>query len=231
MQIIAGAGPSTKIVEIFAEALSKKPIGEDYLFEVPPRSNKHAGGVQITEKYIFGRTGRPLNAEEKSRNKREIILARIPIAFAIGIGVQIDHLSLDQLKAIYMGKISNWKGVGGPNEEIVLVGREPGEAVLSEIEKDITALSSAHYDLVASKDHEVVSFLESEQGRYALGFGAEHNFRVINILGIDGYSPGIGVGLAYDAKNDDHPLVGAAMKLSQSAEWATLVERIGSLPP
>ncbi len=36
----------------------------------------------------------------------------------------ISDLSLDQLKAIYKGEITNWKQVGGPDREIVVVSRD-----------------------------------------------------------------------------------------------------------
>ena len=43
MIVIAGAGPSTKIVEKFCQELSTQPVAAGYTFEVPPKSVKHAG--------------------------------------------------------------------------------------------------------------------------------------------------------------------------------------------
>jgi len=36
----------------------------------------------------------------------------------------VDDLSLDQLKQIYLGKITNWKQVGGPDKKIVVISRD-----------------------------------------------------------------------------------------------------------
>lgn len=36
----------------------------------------------------------------------------------------VGNLTLDQLKAIYMGKIDNWKEVGGPDKKIVVISRD-----------------------------------------------------------------------------------------------------------
>jgi len=37
---------------------------------------------------------------------------------------QVSELSIDQIKAIYLGEITNWKDVGGEDAKIILYGRE-----------------------------------------------------------------------------------------------------------
>jgi phosphate transport system substrate-binding protein len=58
---------------------------------------------------------------------------RYPVPFAVAYDciVPVVHtsnpvkdLSLDQLKAIYTGSIRNWKEVGGPDKEVVIVSRD-----------------------------------------------------------------------------------------------------------
>lgn len=46
------------------------------------------------------------------------------LAVYVHEGNSLDHLTLDQLKGIYRGQITNWKDVGGPNLPIVLYSRE-----------------------------------------------------------------------------------------------------------
>jgi phosphate transport system substrate-binding protein len=36
----------------------------------------------------------------------------------------VENLTMDQLKAIYRGKIKNWKEIGGPNRKIVVISRD-----------------------------------------------------------------------------------------------------------
>ena len=69
-QVIAGAGPSTAVVALFAERFASDPSASGYVFEVPQRSAKHAGGIKASSKFVFGRTGRPLNEKEKSMKTR-----------------------------------------------------------------------------------------------------------------------------------------------------------------
>jgi phosphate transport system substrate-binding protein len=58
---------------------------------------------------------------------------RYPVPFAVAYDciVPVVHpsnpvqdLSLDQLKAIYTGQVRNWKDVGGPDKDIVVVSRD-----------------------------------------------------------------------------------------------------------
>lgn len=69
----------------------------------------------------FAQSSRPLSDQELSRALvRGFGLKQIPIAIdglaiATHPSLNIPGLSLQQVKAIYIGKISNWKQVGGPN--------------------------------------------------------------------------------------------------------------------
>ena len=130
-QMVYGAGPSTKIVELFFNEFEKQPSCSDYTFEVPPKSVKHAGGINASGKYLFGRTGRPLNDKEKAMNKEEIFLGQVPIAIAVGSGTGVTSLTMDQVEKIVTGQYSNWQEVGGADAEIINTGREGKEALFS----------------------------------------------------------------------------------------------------
>ncbi|MDD5674192.1 MAG: phosphate ABC transporter substrate-binding protein [Chitinivibrionales bacterium] len=54
----------------------------------------------------------------------EIKCAKDGIALYLNESNPVNELSLDQLKAIYTGEITNWKDVGGKDEKIILYGRE-----------------------------------------------------------------------------------------------------------
>ncbi len=230
-QKIIGAGPSTKVATLFAEEFVKVPEAGDYRFVVPPRSAKHAGGIKASNDFIFGRTGRPLNAKERGMNKDEIFLARIPIAFAVGDGVGVSELSMDQIEGIFGGSITNWKQVGGSDAEVVLVGREQKEALFSVLKSKYPSFSKAKFNQVFKKDHQVVNFIKSPAGKFAIGFGAKPNFSDLSVLSVADFSVGVSVGLVFDNKNADDPLVGAAKKFAASPEWHAKLAALGLLPP
>lgn len=231
--VISGAGPSTKIVGLFVKMFSKQPIARGYTFEVPPKSTKHAGGIENSDNNLFGRTGRPLNDKEKALNKEEIILARLPIAFVAGSKADVKILTLSQVQDIFTGKIDNWKAVGGPDHEILTIGREPTEALFTVLKENYPTFNNAKFDMLLKKDHLVVEFLIQPQGEYAIAFGAEPNFwnKNITILKVRGFSAGVEVGLVYDKMNESQELVKAFRDFTKSVEWTEFVGFLGYLPP
>lgn len=232
-QVISGAGPSTKLVELFVKKFSRQPGAKGYSFEVPPKSTKHAGGIKNSDDYLFGRTGRPLNAREKALNKDEIFIARLPIVFVTGAKAGVRKLSLDQVQDMFTGKIDNWKAVGGPDHEILTIGREPTEALFVVLKANYPVFNNAKFDMLLKKDHLVVEFLMQPQGEYAIAFGAEPNFwkKKIKFLKVKGLSAGVEVGLVYDKKNEEHELVKAVIAYAKSKEWRDFVWSLGYLPP
>lgn len=230
-QMIAGAGPSTKVVQLFVEKFASDPAARGYQFEVPPRSAKHAGGIKASSQYVFGRTGRPLNANEKSMNKDEIALSRIPIAFATGPDAKVSSLSMSQIEDLFSGKVAQWSEVGGSAGAVVLVGREPSEALFTVLKKAYPSFNDAKFSKVFKKDHQVVKFLQSPEGANAIAFGALPNFSGINVVEVDNFSAGVSVGLVYDLKSKEHPLVKAAQEFAATPEWADTVKLSGLLPP
>ena len=225
-QVIAGAGPSTRVVELFFNKFADQPIASDYQFSVPLKSTKHRGGIDNSDTYLFGRTGRPLNAQERGLGKDEIFLAMVPIVFVAGHGVRIQSLSMRELELIYRHKIDNWKRVGGNDAEIITVGREPTEALFSELKNYYYFFHQAEFDRIFYRDHEVVDFLRSPEGRYAIAFGAKANFYGMNLIYIkEDLQAGVRVGLVYDLENRDHPLVQAVREYAASEEWRETLRR------
>jgi len=228
--VIAGAGPSTKIVGVFFEAFSQQGPAKNLTFIIPPKSVKHAGGIKASGKNLFGRTGRPLNKKELARNKKDIVLGKLPLAFIVGSGANVEKITFPQLKNIFAGKITNWKEVGGSDNKIFLVGREKGEAVLSVLSKKYPVFGKAKYKKRFKKDHQVMSFLKNRQSKYAIAFGVESNFVKSRLLEIDGFADGINVGLVIDLKNKDDKLVRAVIQFAESKEWKELSIKNGFLP-
>ena len=76
-------------------------------------------------------SSRPMKEDEKQKVKqnRGADVVETPIALdALGIFVNTENplqqLTIAQVRAIFEGKTTNWKEVGGPNAPIVLYGRE-----------------------------------------------------------------------------------------------------------
>jgi len=225
-QVVAGAGPSTRVVDLFFKEISKQPFAKNYSFLVTRKSTKHRGGIENSDKYLFGRTGRPLNSSELALNKGEIYLAMVPIVIVGGSGVMVPYLSMSELERIYQKRITNWKAVGGPDAPIITVGREETEAIFSEMKRFYFFFHQASFDEIFNHDHKVTNFLRTPSGRYAIAFGAAPNFLGMNIITIkEGLNAGVRVGLVYDLNNRDHPLVKVAQEYAASEEWRDVIKK------
>ncbi|MBC8066327.1 MAG: PstS family phosphate ABC transporter substrate-binding protein [Chlorobia bacterium] len=104
---------------------------------------KGAGSVDVTgggssigiNAFINGVTdicasSRPMRASEvqKARSRgsvvNEIPVALDGLAIAVNSKNSVDSLDMDQLRRIYVGQITNWNQVGGPNENITVFSRD-----------------------------------------------------------------------------------------------------------
>jgi len=115
------------------------------------------------------------------------------------------------------------------------VGREDKEALFSVLKQDYNFFSNAKFMHRFNRDNHVVDyFKQNPESQYAIAFGAQPNFidvEEINIVKIDGFESGVSLGLVYDVKNADNPVVQAAIKYAGSGEWHDKVIKAGLLPP
>ena len=73
----------------------------------------------------IGMLSRDLKASEKEGNTlKEFVVGKDGIALVGHPSNTVSDLSLEQVKAIYQGEITNWKDVGGADLKIVLIGRD-----------------------------------------------------------------------------------------------------------
>lgn len=232
-QVVAGSGTSTVAVQLFFANFAKQPPAQGYEFYVPETSIKHAGGVKSAETNLFGRTGRPLSEDERNLGKADILLAKVPIAFCVGTAAGVKTLSVKQLERIFTGQAVNWKEFGGADSQIVTVGRERSESVFSELRNELPFFEQARFRVVFDNDNKVIDFMKSPPGQYSITFGARSNLvsaglKIVSLTGL--VEPGVRLGLVYDKKNSDHPLVKAAIKYARSEDWRKQVLAAGLLP-
>ena len=110
----------------------------------------------------------------------------------------VDNLTLDQIRDIYSGKITNWKEVGGPDLEIIPYQRPKNSGSQNLMEKMVmkdTPLMDPPKQWVADGMDMVLDVLSYENGEAALGYSvylyAKDLYVVENIkfLKIDGVAP------------------------------------------
>ncbi|MDY7022158.1 MAG: serine/threonine-protein kinase, partial [Cyanobacteriota bacterium] len=83
----------------------------------------------LNDQLAFSESSRPLKAKEKEQAQqkgfeiKEIPIAIDAIAVAINPQINIQGLTVMQLRDIYLGRITNWQEVGGPDIEITPYSR------------------------------------------------------------------------------------------------------------
>lgn len=74
----------------------------------------------------IGMSSRDLKQEEKDSNLQELIIAYDGIVVVAHPSNPVKDLTMEQVKEIFTGEVTNWKDVGGKDMEIVVVSREDG---------------------------------------------------------------------------------------------------------
>ncbi len=118
----------------------------------------------------------------------EHIIASDGIALIVHPANSISDLSISQIKSIYKGEVTNWNEVGGPNMEIVVVGRDSAsgtreffhETVINKEDFVATQLEKASNAGVK----ESVKNTEGAIGYVGLGY-VDETVRAIRVDGVE----------------------------------------------
>ncbi len=89
------------------------------------------GGTDICQASRDMKPQEYTTAEEKKIAPYRVAVALDGIAVFVNDANPVKELSLEQLRGIYTGSITNWKEVGGPSHVIVLYGRENSSGTYS----------------------------------------------------------------------------------------------------
>lgn len=79
----------------------------------------------------IGAASRELKGDELDWGLDQHIIAHDAIAVVLHKDNPVENLTLDQVKQIFVGEISNWSEVGGPDEDIIVISREEGSGTRS----------------------------------------------------------------------------------------------------
>lgn len=133
---ITGCGPKQSRITVVGST-SVQPIAEllaeEYMKGNSNTSiNVQGGGSSAGIKAALdgtaeiGTSSRALTSEELKNNLKTYEIALDGIAVISHSTNKVKGLTLEQVKQIFSGEITNWSKVGGPNLSIVVVNREAG---------------------------------------------------------------------------------------------------------
>ena len=98
----------------------------DIAFTYNPTGSGSGISAVLEGRCDIGLSSRALKDDEKAKGLKPTVLAYDGISIIVNPSNPVKDLTVEQIKDIYTGKISNWKDVGGNDAGIVVVGREAG---------------------------------------------------------------------------------------------------------
>ena len=129
-----------------------------------------AGITGATDKTLdIGLSSRALKDDEKSAVDGTIV-ALDGIAIIVNKDSKVADLTVEQLKKMFTGEITNWKDVGGDDGEIVLVGREAGSGTRDGFESIVDVKDSCKYAQELTATGAVISAVEANP--LAIGYAS-----------------------------------------------------------
>ena len=129
-----------------------------------------AGITGATDKTLdIGLSSRALKDDEKSAVDGTTV-ALDGIAIVVNKGSKVADLTVEQLKKMFTGEITNWKDVGGDDGEIVLVGREAGSGTRDGFESIVDVKDSCKYAQELTATGAVISAVEANP--LAIGYAS-----------------------------------------------------------
>ena len=137
---VSGSTSVGPLVEKLAEANK----GENENAKIEVNQIGSSAGITNAIKGVseIGMSSRDLKEEEKAEGLKETIIAHDGIAVVVHTANKVGNLTLEQVKEIYTGKITNWSELGGDDAEIVVVSREDGSGSRDAFQ-EITGFESA----------------------------------------------------------------------------------------
>ena len=128
-----------------------------------------AGITGATDKTLdIGLSSRALKADETGVTGTTVALDGI--AIIVNKSSKVEDLTVDQLKQMFTGEITNWSEVGGDDGEIVLVGREAGSGTRDGFESIVDVKDSCKYAQELTATGAVISAVEANP--LAIGYAS-----------------------------------------------------------
>jgi len=147
------------------------------------------GSVDIGDSDVFAEEKLDADAAAKLVDHEVCTITMAPV---VNASLDIDSLTTDQLISIFTGKTTNWKDVGGPDEDIVLVTR-PSSSGTRALFKQYALNGEEEASNESLETDDSGTLLQTiEQNEGAIGYVALSylvNNTDVKAVGIDGVAP------------------------------------------
>ena len=159
---VSGSTSVTELMEVLGETFTNS--NPSVVVEV--QGTGSSAGIRAANDGTsqIGMSSRAVSESELDDGIQKFTLAHDGIAVVVNNSNSVADMTTDQISAIYKGKITNWKEVGGADNPIVVVTRDPASGTRGAFE-DIMSLK------MTTEDGQKVSAISSS-AQVASGNGA-----------------------------------------------------------
>ena len=166
--VAAGGSTSMKnVIAALTEGFAEVEPGVTVSYD-PTGSG--AGITGAADKTLdIGLSSRALKDDEKA-DVDGTTIALDGIAIIVNNASKVENLTVDQLKQMFTGEITNWSEVGGDDGEIVLIGREAGSGTRDGFESIVDVKDSCKYAQELTATGAVISAVEANP--LAIGYAS-----------------------------------------------------------
>ena len=166
--VAAGGSTSMKnVIAALTEGFAEVEPGVTVSYD-PTGSG--AGITGAADKTLdIGLSSRALKDDEKA-DVEGTTIALDGIAIIVNNTSKVEDLTVDQLKQMFTGEITNWSEVGGDDGEIVLIGREAGSGTRDGFESIVDVKDSCKYAQELTATGAVISAVEANP--LAIGYAS-----------------------------------------------------------
>lgn len=227
-----------KVIGALSEAFSEKYPNVTVTYN-PTGSG--SGITAVTEGNCdIGLASRNLKDDEKN-GLTATVVAIDGIAMIVNTANEVSDLSLDQIAKIYTGEITNWKDVGGADQEIVVIGREAGSGTRDGFESITGTSDKCQMDQELTSTGAVIQAVGANEAAigYASLAAVDDTIKTLTVEGVapseetvlDGtYKIQRNFNMITNDSKELSPAAKAFLDFATSSEAASLIEAAGAVP-
>lgn len=181
-----GSTSMEKVIGALGESFKEQNAGVTFTYNPTGSSS---GITAVSEgRCDIGLSSRALKDDEKASGLKETILAYDGIAIIVNPQSKVEDLTVEQIKKIYTGEITNWGEVGGADGEIVLIGREAGSGTRDGFESITDTKDKCKYRQELTSTGDVITTVA--QNPNAIGYASLASVKdTVKALKVGGVTP------------------------------------------
>lgn len=232
-----GSTSMEKVIGALQESFMEQNSGVDVTYD-PTGSGAGITGAQEGSLDI-GLSSRALKDGETGVSATVIALDGIGII--VNNANTVEDLTTDQIAAIATGEVTNWKEVGGPDAEIVMIGREAGSGTRDGFESILKVSDKCKYAQELTATGAVIAAVQANEN--AIGYASlaalDDSVKALKVNGIACTEETVKDGsytvqrpFVFVTKDgaQQTPAVKAFIDFATSADAASLISNAGAVP-